>query len=81
MAKERSKVEQRPVRGRWKRCPPVQRGFGACKHTYQISRIPLQAYSPNIADSEVLNGVSQIVLKIDFVFVIGTTTLLSMLYW
>jgi hypothetical protein len=27
----------------------------------------------NIADSEVLNAVSQIVLKIDFVFVIGTT--------
>ena len=33
----------------------------------------LQAYLPNIADSEVLNEVSQIVLKIDFVFVIGTT--------
>ena len=32
-----------------------------------------QAYLPNIADSEVLNEVSQIVLKIDFVFVIGTT--------
>jgi hypothetical protein len=32
------------------------------KHTHQ-----------NIADSEVLNEVSQIVLKIDFVFVIGTT--------
>ena len=31
------------------------------------------AYLPNIADSEVLNEVSQIVLKIDFVFVIGTT--------
>ena len=27
----------------------------------------------NIADSEVLNEVSQIVLKIDYVFVIGTT--------
>ena len=32
-----------------------------------------QAYLPNIADSEVLNEVSQIVLKIDFVCVIGTT--------
>jgi hypothetical protein len=32
-----------------------------------------QAYLPNIADSAMLNEVSQIVLKIDFVFVIGTT--------
>ena len=32
-----------------------------------------QAYLPNIADSEVLNEDSQIVLKIDFVCVIGTT--------
>jgi hypothetical protein len=31
-----------------------------------------QAYLPNIADSEVLNEVSQIVLKVDFVFAIGT---------
>jgi uncharacterized protein YfcZ (UPF0381/DUF406 family) len=29
-----------------------------------------QVYLPNIADSEVLNEVSQFVLKIDFVFVI-----------
>ena len=32
-----------------------------------------QAYLPNIADSEVLNEVSQIVLKIDFACAIGTT--------
>jgi hypothetical protein len=31
---------------------------------------PWQAYLPNIADSEVLNEVSRIVLKIDFVLVI-----------
>jgi hypothetical protein len=31
-----------------------------------------QAYLPNIAASEALNEVSQIVLKIDFVLAIGT---------
>ena len=34
---------------------------------------PASILTKNIADSEVLNEVSQIVLKIDFVFVIGTT--------
>ena len=41
---------------------------------FAIPRSPSeQAYLPNIADSEVLNEDSQIVLKIDFVCVIGTT--------
>jgi hypothetical protein len=39
----------------------------------EAARLDLQAYVPNIADLELLNEVSQIVLKIDFLFVIRTT--------
>ena len=46
---------------------------GALEREKRADKQPCQAYLPNIADSEVLNEVSQIVLKIDFVFVIGTT--------
>jgi hypothetical protein len=34
---------------------------------------PRQTCSPNIADPEVLDEVSRIVLRIDFVFVLGAT--------